>query len=813
MRKEFFDRTIIKLIALLLVLNSLICLLPAYVGASGNNEEKQVSRLINVVYDDSNSMLMDQRLWWCYAKYSLEVFSAMMQDKDNMNIYFMSDKAKAPRISNLSGDRAQQQKNIQKIHDTVTNTAGTPFSSIEKAYSDLKGVTNYDEKWLVVITDGDSFNDNETASDIDALINDCAGYNIKVVYLAIGDALVPTQNESKGIYVYKADGQVSSGETGILSRVTQICQRIFQRPAIKTTSNSKITLQVPVSEVIVFAQGENVSIGELSGTKRTLSTVAMRESDKNKATTNKTYKNNINIDTLNASIATFTAKSGSYIPEGTYDLPISAEEYVIYYKPALDVILQMYDSNGNIVSDKYIPIGSYNIKYWLTYPVDHPKYGEKVDQNLFDVDFSLSCKENGVTRRLNSDKVDLNGGDTTISVLAEYLNFSSSDAALKYVVEDFTINEVDVSVEYLQKEYLLSTLESENDGFLVKVSKNGSPIPKSEWEAYTLKFNIDNPEFRVVKNSNSTFNVYPQYSSEGRSKTNSGKIVFNVTASASNGHRVTDSGTCAADITIYDDLTSVSLGVNIEDQSNNCDNKNFLTQDTQRKVTIDWNGRDLTREQYNALELSVSVDDPMYTASIELDPYVEGQPTTATVYFDIVRNEDGNVPPPKKLHGTKDFTVAATIDREGEISVGESTAELKVKDARTLKELLLDWLPFIIALLIILFLILGYAPIIKRYLPIKSKYRSDGPHTIRWYNKPVAIITLLLPFVRVRSSVNLQLRATHYLQMNVKALGRKRAVCTNRKQIEQQGFRIPQQVSLTSGAIQRNGRTYVNFTR
>jgi len=813
MRNNLFVRISAIVLSLVTVLGTLFLAVPMSVSAA-TTEEKQVSKMINVVYDDSNSMLLDQRLWWCYAKYSMEVFSAMMQDRDTMNIYYMSDKDKSPRIANLSGDRSQQQKNIEKIHNTVTNTAGTPFSSLKKAYGDLKKVNGYDEKWLMVITDGDSFNDKETSADIDALINDCAGYNIKVVYLAIGDALVPTEDVNKGIYVYKADGNKSSGETGILSRVTQICQRIFQRPAMSPMNANKLTLDVPASEIIVFAQGANASIGTLSGTKRTLSTVAMRSSDKDKATTNSSYKNKINVDTLNACIATFTPQSGGYISDGTYDLSITADEYVIYYKPALDVVLELYDSNGDKTTDKYIPIGSYSLKYWLTYPEGHPKHGEKLEKDHFGTEFTLTCTTDGVTRRLTSDNVDLGGGETTIRVLAQYLNFSSTDASLKYVVEDFTINEIDVEIDYNQKNYRLSDLETKNDGFTVKVTKNGSPIPENEWEPYTLKIDTENPGFKVIKNSDSTFTVYPRYSSGGRSDTKTGDINFKVTASASNDHRVTDSGSCKGKINIYDDITAVPLGVKIAKQTEKCDNKNFAKQDSSRKVTIDWNGKNLTKEQYDALKLSVKIDDPKYAARIELDPYVEGEPTTATVYFDLVPDKNGNPPAVKKLQGTKEFSVSAKIDREDEVSKGSAKSELKVKDARTLWELLIDYLPIIIALLIILFLILAYAPIIKKYLPLKSKYMAGGyPHTIRWYSSASAIFTLILPFVRVRSSTNLQVTPTFSIPLSVKAIGSKKAVCVNKKDLDRMGCHTTQKINLRSSVISRGGRNIVTFKK
>lgn len=815
MRNKFFVRIIAILLSLVTLLGLAAYIVPMSVSAE-TTEEDQVSRLINIVYDDSNSMLESGKLWWCYAKYSLEVFSAMMQDDDKMNIYVMSDTPNGlsnPRLT-LSGKRSEQQSNIDKIHGVVPYTRGTPFASLKKAYGDLKNDKgSYDERWMVVITDGDSFDNKENAADLDNLFNDCAGYNINVIYLAIGSALVPTENTNKGIHVYKADGNDASGNDGILSRVTQICQQIFQRPSMETAVGGKLKLDIPASEIIVFAQGANASVGNLSGAKRNIATVSMKENEK--ATTNEKWISQVKSCNLNACIATFTPSTGKYIPEGTYDLNIQAEEYIVYYKPALDVALELYDTNGNKATDKYIPIGSYSLKYWLTYPVGHPKHGEKLDQNLFSVDYSLTCTVDGVRRDLNSNNIDLGGGSTEIRVVAHYLNFSSTDASLKYVVEDFTINEIDVDIEYNQQDYRLSTLESQNEGFVVRVTKNGNPIPAAEWEPFVIKFNIDNPGFKTVKNSDSTFTVYPKYCEAGRNATATGDIEFNVTVSASNDHRVTDSGTCAAKINIYDDITSVPLGVTIDEQDTPCDNKNFADQDSSRKVTIDWNGKPLTKEQYDALALSVDIEEnKYYSARIELDPYVEGEPTTATVYFDLIPDENGNPPEYKKLQGTKKFNVNAAIEREGEISEGTAESELKVNDARTIWELLLDYLPIIIALLILLFLILAYAPIIKRYLPTKSRYTSAGyPHTVRWYKNATAILTLLLPFVRVRSSATLQVNAVTSVQISVKALGSRKAVCTNRRQLEQMGYRVTQNINLRATAIQRGGRNIITFSR
>ena len=508
------------------------------------------------------------------------------------------------------------------------------------------------------------------------------------------------------------------------------------------------------------------------------------------------YVDSINIDTLNASIATFTPKTGNYIEEGSYDLPILADKYVVYYKPCLDVLLALLDSKENKVSDEYIPIGSYSLQYWLTYPDGHPKHGEKLAQNLFDVDYTLTCEVDGAVRNLTSNNVDLKEGRTTISVLAEYLNFSSSDASLKYVVEDFTINELEISLEYLQQNYRLSTLEKDNEGILVKVTQDGKPIAKTEWERFTATCGIDNPDFRIVKNDDSSFTIYPQYNDGKREGTATGDISFDITVSASNDHRMTDAGTVTAAINIYDDISAVPLGVTISAQDEKCDNKNFDSQNTDREVTVDWNGQYLTQEQYDALVLAVNIDDSDLTADIELNPYVEGESTTATIRFDLREDSKGNLPKPEEISNkyvpgseSKNFKISAVIDKDGQTSTGEAVGTLEIADERSWKEIIKWLLPFIIGAVIALFLFFGYAPIIKKYLPKKSKcfYDGDCEKIIKWYKPSIAKRTALIPFAPVCSVVEID---GINIPMEIKSLGGKRALCTNAALICENGIKL-----------------------
>ena len=131
-----------------------VVLLSLYLPA--NAEAVQIStRVINVVYDDSGSMYTNVDTW-CQAKYSMEVFAAMLGETDKMNVYYMSDYVNGtsaqPRISLDGNDGAEV--NVAKIHNEKTVAGNTPFNSVRKAYLDLQNTTA-DEKWLVILTDGE----------------------------------------------------------------------------------------------------------------------------------------------------------------------------------------------------------------------------------------------------------------------------------------------------------------------------------------------------------------------------------------------------------------------------------------------------------------------------------------------------------------------------------------------------------------------------------------------------------------------------------------------------------------------------------
>lgn len=132
-------------------------------------EEDLPSRDIYVVYDDSGSMYKNYATGenvdtWSKAKYSMEVFASMLGEQDVMKIYYMSDyskdgKADGPKITIEGGDDPNQ--NILKIQEQKTASKDTPFEAVEEAYDDLEDSSG-EEKWLIVLTDGQFLNGNGT---------------------------------------------------------------------------------------------------------------------------------------------------------------------------------------------------------------------------------------------------------------------------------------------------------------------------------------------------------------------------------------------------------------------------------------------------------------------------------------------------------------------------------------------------------------------------------------------------------------------------------------------------------------------------
>ncbi|TEX50169.1 MAG: hypothetical protein B7C55_12135, partial [Actinomycetales bacterium mxb001] len=123
------------------------------------------TRQINLVLDESGSMFADidadgnvvPSTTWSIAKYSLEVFSALLGPNDQLAVYRMSDygPADSPTVPTLTLNGADDRDSrVAQIHDMDLKGASTPWRSVTTAADNLLA-SDAELKWLVILTDGE----------------------------------------------------------------------------------------------------------------------------------------------------------------------------------------------------------------------------------------------------------------------------------------------------------------------------------------------------------------------------------------------------------------------------------------------------------------------------------------------------------------------------------------------------------------------------------------------------------------------------------------------------------------------------------
>lgn len=457
------------------------------------------TRVINLVYDDSGSMIetdivdsngntikYDELVdTWCQAKYAIEVFAALLGDNDTLNVYVMSSYSKPKLV--LYGNNGSK-TNVEKVHSMITNAGMTPFAAVETAYTDLKK-SRADEKWLVVLTDGEF----QGVDDIDQFFRE-KDSDVSVMFLGMGpQADGITADESNNIFYKEA-----KSNSEILRQVTDISTQIFNSDRLQINSATKtFSFDVPMKELVVFAQGANVNIQGIKSSNGKLYEsanipVTVKYSDK--AANN--YSNFIVATDLLGSIATFKDDflSGDYTVEVT-----GAETIEIYYKPNVEIAAYLKDKEGNEVTDLYaLESGEYTIEFGLV------KGGtdEKIEYSklLGDVEYSATVENNGVAHKKtykSGDKIQINEGSLLIHASASYLKYNSVSTDLEYSVfkNKIITYEITNNVSYRVNSEGFESSEA----IEVKAKIDGKEFTESQWETVGVPLveRTDNHRFKL----------------------------------------------------------------------------------------------------------------------------------------------------------------------------------------------------------------------------------------------------------------------------------------------------------------------------
>lgn len=309
-----------------------------------------------------------------------------------------------------------------------------PFDSVKKAYADLKKVTS-DERWLVVLTDGE-FNGTSN-SRVENYFNECVSdKKTRVMMLSMGpNAAVINPNPNKHIYFEKAENT-----TDILSKLTKICNRIFQSNALPIGESNKISFNVPMSQLVVFAQGKSVKIEGITTsdgkTVKASSNVHVQHSQT--ATIDKNYPVNkvVVADNLNGYVATYNTD----FEAGTYKVNVSgADNIQVYYKPNVSIAAYLFnDDNEEVTAKDNLIAGTYRLEFGFINGTN----GEKVTDtsllgNIVYQSAIVNTTTNGEkieTEAKSGDMVTIKEGTLDIAVTAQFLEYNTVQANLNYQV-------------------------------------------------------------------------------------------------------------------------------------------------------------------------------------------------------------------------------------------------------------------------------------------------------------------------------------------------------------------------------------------
>ncbi len=445
------------------------------------NANTAPARSIYIVYDDSSSMYKvpgtgEKVDTWCQAKYAMEVFVAMMGKDDSMKIYYMSDyENKKPdaeaRITLNGSDSAQD--NVDIIHNEQTDAHNTNYATLVKAIEDIKKDPG-DDKWLVILTDGLFEDDEKYLKIIDSDLEKLDS-RTSVAFLGMGkDAYLITNRPDNNIFVSKAENN-----NIIRKEVTDICNRIFNTNRVNV-QNKSFSIDIPMKELTVFVQGQDI---QLNGIKPDGGALIRNTSDPVKVRYSECdakNQNNAPNKDLNGCIAVY---DGDFAP-GTYTVDAQGADVVeVYYKPNIDICVDLIDSKGNKVTDvDNIETGEYTLDFGFV------KSGtdERVNENsplLGTVEFDSTVIVNGVQLPGNytdGSKISLDEGDIAIDANATYLDYNTVQTHIRYGV--FKNRMVTFKIEE-DPQYTVdsSGITNPDDSIFVRVYIEGETPTLEKW--------------------------------------------------------------------------------------------------------------------------------------------------------------------------------------------------------------------------------------------------------------------------------------------------------------------------------------------
>jgi len=464
-----------RLFSLTLALVMVLGIFTVTALAKGNKEEPKPSGVISadkieksyeiaVAYDNSGSMYFSNNKpvsSWYQAKYAMEIFASMMDldNGDKLTIFPMHAVTTDSSSAQTTQIDIRSIKDIDKIHNMYTIEAlGTPYDPIDNAYEHLMD-SSADERWLIVLTDGSEFTDvvdrnKKSCSLHSALIG--LSKDVNVQYLPLGTESIVLKPKGR---FYATEKQITS-ENMLQKELISACNKIFQRDELEgTLKGTKLTLDLSMKKLIVFAQGNGAEIISL---KNSEGTEINRLVDSGKRTYSDKGAANKSAAVLPEKLKKQTGQVVTFdaCRKGTYTLDCAnANDIKIFYEPDVTMEFSFINkadgipedfSDGSIIAGEYTYkvkiidnqtrkdvsnhklMGDVSINSYITYPGEDPKPIEDDSEITFtpeeNISFDISATYLGKYRLSTDDDSLIDWSN--IEVLSK-----DSDLKVKPVIE------------------------------------------------------------------------------------------------------------------------------------------------------------------------------------------------------------------------------------------------------------------------------------------------------------------------------------------------------------------------------------------
>ena len=729
-----------------------------YVEAAG----KYKGRIINVVYDDSGSMVRDDDgvmiPRWSQAKYALEVFAAMLGENDVMNIYPMSKEGGLGYTL-----RGTDKNRVSTVHDMNGDYRNTPFTTVTSAGKALLAESSDYERWLVIITDG-AFDDGKTpVSDVQAAVESYISSGIKVAYLAIGEnASTLTADPSRGFYTEKAADGID-----VLKKVTSIANQIFSHLILPdeciSTSGSKIKLSIdiPTDEIIVFAQGEDVKIGDLSTSGKTIKpTEQMNVKYSDLFPTNSYYQGAIADTTLKGVVAKFNAGKEPFA-DGDFEISVSGAKTIeFYYKPGVVVNANLIYEGSPVMQDQDLFEGSYDVEMNFINPLTNMPVQSKL---LAGAVFSLTIDNNGEEFFLDSDKgkdIHLKEGGVELTATAELPGQVVLTDIKNYIVRPQPIA---LTLEAEKKKGTYTKEEFANGeaavSLVVTNAETGQRLSEEEWNNTKIQVSEAGGVSWDVKKGDEVSTWLLTSKAEGTESVSDGNLSFTVAADFQIGeqdaHGTGDfsfNATALVNDTMELEVVSVPEYTlyNLEEEPGIVVKAYINKRGTKERVLIDealWQSMTMTATTDKKMDLKAERGENVGEFIIHPMYY---QTDKKGLFSWIPKSHDRKALKTDCGEITINIVGDATgTDRQYH---GETSVTAKVKELSFMEKLSV-LLPLLIAIAILLFLIIGY--LVKKRIPKRKLnprcFINNDVSSRKKIKKNT--LTVLLPYVSEKGLV------------------------------------------------------------